>query len=66
MTTRTFGNGLSAGALILLGPCAVLALWLFSSIGANVSPALTLGLAGVLAMSAVGGAALMLTWGKTL
>jgi hypothetical protein len=65
MTTRTFGNGLSAGALILLGPFAVLTLWLLTTLGAGVSPLLTLALVGVMAMGAAGATVLLLRWGKT-
>ena len=65
MTSRTFGNGLSAGALILLGPFTVLVLWLVTTLGAGVSPLLTLTLVGVMAAGAVGATLLLLRWGKT-
>jgi hypothetical protein len=66
MTTRTFSNGLSAGAMILLGPCAALGLWLITTIGGGASPLLTATLVGVLALGALTAAALLFQWGRTV
>jgi hypothetical protein len=66
MTQMTLGNGLSAGALILLGPAAVLTLWLIGESGGDASPLLTLSLVGVLALGALAAAALLFRWGRSI
>jgi hypothetical protein len=60
------GNGLSAGALVLLGPFAVLALWSISTFGQQASALLTMTLVGVLALGALAAAALLFQWGRTV
>jgi hypothetical protein len=50
----------------LLGPCAVLGLWLIDTVDDSASALLTIGLVGVLALGAIAAAALLFRWGRTL